>query len=560
MEKQILAAGYAGAEEYFLKLVLPIMFGCIGAFFITTFMFNLPMYIGVAFVVIGCIFSFVYPYANYEQKKISIHENLHLFITYAGTVSTLDISRSMFFKKSSEKRKFGEISDYCAKIVYLAKAWNLGFANACRRIAKFSPSAILGDFFDRLAAVLDFGEDLEVFLTAEQDAVMSEYASEYRKSLENIRAMQEVFISITISIAFAISSALLLPLLMGTEITVVIRYCLVGLIFVDVLLIMMIKFFIPSDRLCHKLKIKDEGTKMLNRTTMIVAPVCLIIFVLLFFLVKGLPFIFSAAAAVTPLAIVGLYANKEENIVFKRDKAYPSFIRALGSTIFARQGGVISSLMALRVHDFGVLQQTIINLYRRLRLGSEKMFSWTRFAGESGSNLITYFTHIFAESVYIGGNAEKIGRIISDNFLRILNLRKLRIQLAAGMRGALYGALVGFVVTIYMSATITEILSGMFSGAFQSDQISGNAAALFASVLPAVPPVDMVTIGMYIAFMIIIHSLISSAVIKMIDGGKIEAMFIDFPLMMWIGAVLSWILPRVSRWAMGTLVSGDAPA
>ena len=47
------------------------------------------------------------------------------------------------------------------KILYLAKQWNLGYAKTCRMIAKISPSAIFADFLDRMAAVLDFGEDLE---------------------------------------------------------------------------------------------------------------------------------------------------------------------------------------------------------------------------------------------------------------------------------------------------------------------------------------------------------------------------------------------------------------
>ena len=538
--------GYKGLGDFILRLVLPVLLTT-SVFSVGVLLFlDLPWYLPVVLIAIGLIFIIVYPIVLVERQKVSIHENIHLFITYAGTISTIDLDRSTFFKKVAQKKKYGYISDVAEKAVYLAKEWNLGFAQTLRKLATHSPSRIFADFLDRFAAIMDFGGELQTFLHEEQDAVMSDYEGQYKQALNNIGMLREVFIAITISVAFAMSIALLLPLLEGVSIMVAIKWALVGLILVDLMLVTLIMSFIPSDNLCHDLKHKDEGTKKIHTSFYITLPIALLILGVLFLFTK-LGFLLIVAISVTPFLITGIYATREENMVYNRDKAFPSFIRALGSTIHARQGGVVSSLGALRVHDFGVLNQMVINLFRRLKLGSDRDKSWYFFAAETGSNLINYFVHIFAESIYMGGHAQKIGEIISNNFTRLINLRSLRQQQASALRGALYGSLVGFIATIYITVSITTILSQMFSSAFVSTSGDGNLGNLVTSIIPPIPEVNMTMVGIYIAILVIIHAFVSSFIIKVVDGGHRMAFFFDFTLMLWIGAILSIIIPLVSQ-------------
>lgn len=552
MDRFISSMGFTSVNEFLFKFIVPVLVVCLGLFFSTLMFFNLPFWVPYMFLLAGFGFIAAYPTVVSEQKKVDIQENIHFFITYAGTIATLHINRAMFFKKISQKKKYGAISEMAEKIVYLAKAWNLGYARTCRKVAGLCPSRIFSDFLDRFAAVMDFGEDLEEFLTEEQDAVMDDYQTEYNKSLENIRLLQEVFISMTIAIAFAMSAALLLPLIMGVSIMVIVRWSLLGLIIMDVLLVLMIKTFIPTDTLCHKLKVKDEGTKKIMKTFYIMLPVSLLALTFLFWW-NRLSFLMNIAIATTPLIVVGIFATEEENIIFRRDKAFPALIRAVGGTIYTRQGGVISSIGALRVHDFGVLNPMMVNLYRRLRLGSDRFKSWIYFAAETGSNLITQFTHIFTESIYLGGNAQKIALIISKNFTRLLSMRKLRFQLASGLRGSLYGALLGFTTTVYMATSITKLLSGMFSNAFEASQVQGEMASIVNSILPPIPNVDMVQVNIYIGIMVLIHAAMSAFMVKLVDGGNKYAAFFDMNLMLWLGALLSWAVPFMARWAFGTL-------
>jgi flagellar protein FlaJ len=364
--------------------------------------------------------------------------------------------------------------------------------------------------------------------------------------------LQDMFISLTIAVAFAMSAALLLPLLMGVPIITVVQYGLLAMFLMDMSLILLIKTFIPADPLSINLGIKDEGQKRIDRWLLVCAPISIAaLFVLLYFFNAQL--IYAVTFASLPLFIVGVIAMQEENAIFARDKAYPPFIRAVGGTIYVRGGGVVSALGALQVHDFGVLQPMMNNLYRRLRVGTDKTKSWLYFSAETGSALIFHFTRIFTESIYLGGNGEKIGTIISANFSKLLNLRKLRLQLASSMRGALYGGLVGFVVTVYMAATITDLLSKLFGSVLVDE--SGGAQALFSSILPQIPPVDIGLVSTYIAVMVIIHALASAYVIKVIDGGKWEAMFFDVIIMLAVGCAIAYFVPKLSAWAFGGIIT-----
>jgi len=555
MEDYILDGGFKSYKEFLIKLVLPVMGVTIILFLGVLVLSSLPFFMPYVFLLLGIMFVVFYPYIIYEKRKVNIHENVHLFITYAGTLATLRLNRTMLFGKIAEEKEYGELAVVAEKIIYLSKQWNLGYAKTCRKMAVLSPSKIFGDFLDRLAAVLDFGEDLEIFLTEEQDAVMDDFSNEYNKSMQNIRMLEDVFISLTISIAFAMSAALLLPLLMGVDIIDIVRYSLYGLVVMDMLLILLIKGFIPSDRICHNLSIIDEGTKEVVKSFVIILPISFLLVAVLLY-IDIFPFLFNLAIGFTPLIIIGILATREENEVFKKDKAFPTFMRAVGGAVSTRGGGLTSSLGAIRVHDFGVLNKMLVNLYRRLKVGSERMKAWLYFAGESGSNLINYFVHIFSKSVYMGGDSIKISEIISKNFTRLMSLRKLRLQLAAGLRGALYGALLGFITTVYMSTAITHLLSGMFNNALENAMSQDNMANLVSSILPAIPDVNITLVNEYIGIIVIIHAFISALIIKLVDGGNKYAALFDFTIMVWIGAGLSWGIPLLSRWAFGNLSLG----
>ncbi len=541
--------GYMNLTDFIVKFVTPIVITCGGFaglifYFMAKFpeMTYIPKFLPWLVLLLGFGFVAFYPYILFEKKKVQINNNMHYYITYIGTLATLQISRSILFRKVAEKKTFGEIANISKKILYLSKSWNLGYAQTCRRIAVFAPSKLMGDFLDRFAAMLDFGQDLSTFLSEEQVTVLDEYEIEYKKSLENIKMLQEVFVSMTVATGFMMSIALLLPMIMGFSMEVIVQYSLMGVFILDMFMFLLIKSLIPSDSLEHNLKIKSkEQTEVLN-LFMMVLPISVMLVGVMFYL-NRLPFLLNIAIGITPLFYVGYKAQGLEDMIFKRDKAYPAFIRTVGSIVEIKQGAVTSTLASLRVHDFGTLNSMVINLYRRLRLACDKFESWIYFSAETGSNLIYQFTSIFAESIYLGGNAQKIGDIISNNFQRLLSLRRLRIQLAGGLKGAFYGSLIGFCAASYITARIAQTMADMFSKPFEMAQEGGGMNGVFSSIVPTTPEFDMGVVFMYIGLMVVTHAAVSALIIKLVDGGTKYAALYDFVIMIWLGAAISWFVP-----------------
>lgn len=538
LERLAMVVGYKNATEMIIKYFLP--FAGLSLFLIILLSLfissSLIMLLVVALLGLGVV---GYPLTLYSTKKKEINTNLHFFITYAGTVSTMDISRTGLFKHIAQKGTFGEISDIFRKALYIAKEWNLGFAGTCRTMARRVPSNIFRDFLDRLAVIMDFGQDLQTFFHEEQEAILDDYQAEYQKSLEVIKLIQELFIAFSISFSFTLAIALLAPVLLDYPMENLILYSSIVIILIDVVLIIMILQFIPSDPVFHSFDNYKE-----IRQTKVVFWVTLA-FCSLIFLILGLlpiPFFLRFAMSVTPLLLPAVMGSVAEDNVLKRDRQFPLLSRVLGSAIEVRNGAVITSLRSIQVHEFGSLHQMVVGLYRRLRIGSDKYKCWHLFAVESGSNLITNFSRIFAESVYLGGNAEQIGEIVSKNTQRLLSMRKMRLQLAQGLRGAFYGSLVGLAATMYVTSKISEMLVQLFS---PPTDVQEATASFVGSIIGSSVEVDFTKVMFYISMMIIGHAIASSTILKIIDGGSWYSSMVDFIIMVWIGALLSIFLPDI---------------
>jgi flagellar protein FlaJ len=458
IEQIILNMGYKNIADFFYKYVMPLSAVVLFFFFIALFILNaLPIFVPYLILLAGIGFILLFPYIQFSKKRVNIEENLHLFITYSGTISTSDISRHILFKKIAQRKTLGEIANISEKIEYFAKRWNLGFAKTCRQLATLSPSKIFSDFLDRLAVMLDFGENLGTFLNEEQASVMDDFASAYQKSLESIKSLQDIFISLTMALGFLMSIGLILPLISDTSITVVVRIAVFALLILDLFILMFAHAFIPSDKLIQNSDMIDADMRKLYKIVFICTPISFILLVMLFML-NIFPFLINIAIGVFPLFFIGIFAQKVETDVFTKDKAFPAFIRSLGTAIEIKSGAVMAALKSLEVHDFGPINNLVVNLYRRLKTGNDKRKCWKHFSAESGSNLIYQFSQIFAESIFLGGQPERTGEIISENFQRLLSLRKQKIQLASGLRGAFYGSLVGFSSAAYISAEIAQML------------------------------------------------------------------------------------------------------
>lgn len=539
IDKIVIAVGFQGIVDYLLNLALPILGASLFLAIILPLIIPSLITLSIMLIIATILFLVAYPFAKYSSMKQNINENLHFFITYAGTISTMKISRYMLFKRIAQKTVFGEISNVFEKVLYLSKSWNMGFAKSCRVMSKRTPSQILADFLDRFAVIMDFGEDLDIFLGDEQSAVLDDYSVEYKKSLEVIKMIQELFMALSVAFAFLVSTLLLAPLLIDIPVEGVMLVSLMGLIMMDAGIIVAIRNFIPSDALFHNLPDKNEYQKKIRKTFFITLSITMLSLILLIIFTK-LSFVIILALSLSPLVIPGMMAAKEEETVKRRDVQFPIFARVFGSAIEVRNGGVMSALKATQNHDFTVLNDMNISMYRRLRIGSDKFKSWYLYAVDSGSNIISNFSKIFSESIYIGGNAEKIGEIISKNVQHLIALRKLRWQLSQGLIGVFYGIMIGISLTIFITFRIAQKMFELFS----TEGLDSEIIQSFSStIMPMSYDINFDILLTYIVIMLVIHAFTSSWIIKIVDGGSFYTLMINLVLMMWIVALLYWLMP-----------------
>jgi len=62
----------------------------------------------------------------------------------------------------------------------------MGMAEACRFVAKRTPSQLFSDFLERFAFGVESGTDIRNYLQGEQQVVMADYETLYKETIQSI--------------------------------------------------------------------------------------------------------------------------------------------------------------------------------------------------------------------------------------------------------------------------------------------------------------------------------------------------------------------------------------
>ena len=223
-------------------------------------------------------------------------------------------------------------------------------------------------------------------------------------------------------------------------------------------------------------------------------------------------------------------------MVWKRDILFPPFIRSLGDVHQSKGGTLTTTVETLLPHNFGILNDMLERVYKRLKITKDKFNSWYFFAKESGSALIAEFMDIFVTVVYRGGSAATAGKIVSDNMSRINGLRDIKKEYSSGMKGSIYGSFFSFALTVYISLLISVLLMNIFSA--MTAGIDGVALQMIQGIFPTNNAADLNTSTAYVAIALTIHAFLSAFLYKEVDGGNYFSLFQDFVIMMWLGVII----------------------
>ncbi|WP_423793314.1 archaellar assembly protein FlaJ [Methanocaldococcus indicus] len=530
-------------RDYILKILLPafivsLILVIIGIKFFSGWLFYLFLLLPI--LILGS--AIAYPYILLDTKKTKINERLHIFISKFGTLSITDLDRKELLKiLSEEKEELGELAEESRKLFVLVDKWGMSLAEACRFLSQRTPSKEFADFLDRLAFAVDSGEELKDFLIKEQDIVMDDFAAFYRRMLYSLDMYKELYVSAMTSIAFFLSFVILVPFLLPYNFIVMATGGLLAFIITEALIIVLIKNKLTFDRLWHTGKNPTDTDKKLKKWLIISVVLTVVWFGFLIWAkyiamispFYKIPYMILTALGFTPLLIIGIIAYFEEEKVKRKEDVYPEFLRSLGGSVSAKGGGMIESLKYLSNHDFGPLTDDLKKLYKRLALNIDSNKAWRLFGYDSCSYLIQLFTDMFSRCIYFGGDAKTAANIISNNFRRILQLRKSKYQSVQQFVGVIYGLGGGLTLALYASLGVANMINYLYS--------SLNIPETVIQIIN-VMPISNLRLIEYIVFTVMVaYSAVSAYLIKLMDGGHKYVGFLHFVICVWICAIVAYL-------------------
>lgn len=532
--------------KYFLKFVLPLTLMGIGITLILIFLLpdifssGIPLIIAILIPIYCFLATIIYPIIEFEKRVNKINQEMHLFITRIGVLSTSEISSAAMFKVLSEMRAYGELAKEVGKIFNLVEKWGLDLGEACRIVARTTPSSLFADFLDRLAHAVESGEDAVTFFKSEQKVVMDQFELEYERALFSTEVMFEFFIAMITVSAFILVIAAIYPLITGEGALSLLALAVFVFIFVEVVFLFFLSAVIPKERLWHETGIKTDVDKKIKKTTILAVTLCILVslaILLLYILtsyIEIFPPLFIIAFVATPMLLPCYIIAKEEAKIKRREENYAAFIRSLGGAAETGSIGATPALKKLREHDFGPLTKNIDDLYKRLALGIDAHKSWEYFGAETGSDLTAKFSEMYVEGSRTGGNPREISKIISTNFLRIIGLRKKRYMSSSILLGILYGIAIAISFVLYVSLSLVDYMGEIGRGIDLPEGLTDIGVFYYTTY-------EFKIFSALLVLIIVIHAMISSIMNRVMGRGHKLAAFAHFVGLLWVGAIVAWI-------------------
>ena len=524
-------------QTYFTKYALPLVILGIATTAVLVYLFpalaadGFFKYVLLAIPFLFSVLAILFPLLLGERKKMQIERNLHLFLIRMSVLSTSKLPRKKMLEILSKVKEYEALSVEIEKIYKLMEYWNMGLADAARTVARKTPSPALADFLDRLAHSSDAGEDIEEFLSKERDVAVNVYLNKYETALKDLDLLNEIFVAVLISLMFMLVFISLLPVFVDLSITLILPGVALVFVIIEGMVLYLVKSLLPSDPIWHNMKEKTEVDKALTNVLPATYAVCAA--VAIFGILTGLPLTAVVAMVVSPLLYPGYMIRREEKKIRARDENYDAFMRAVGSYAASAGSAVTEGVGRLSKHDFGELTHAIEALFKRLLTRIDQIRAWNFFAAETGSNLISKFTEMYVVGLSVGGKVDKVIDIISENFVKLMGVRRKRYQASDNMLGTLYGMSIGITFTLFSALSLMEMLNLM------NEQFALSNTVI--SVPIALQSFDLNLAEAVFLLIVFAHALISANLVSFAGGSHKHSFYINFAVIVWISTVTALV-------------------
>ena len=513
-----------------------------------------------------------FPVLEVNRSAIKIEKEMHMFITRMGILSLGEVGADTIFDILRQMKDYGELAQEVKRIETLVDKWHTSLPEAARIVAQQSPSPLWTDFLDRMAFSIEAGQPIDAFMRAEQETVAEQYNTLYDTRLESVDTLKEIYVSLVSAGLFGLVVAgihlVLFEIGNGSSATPIelasrIRWLLLaGFLFVVIQLGALFAFraTIPDDQTFARDEF-DTPFRLLFRQTWLGASI-VSIFLLLFTMYvivaywEGLTTswdkygLILLAIPFTPLLIPSMLVHREEKKVLRRDEAYPDFIRALGGTAQARSAEPSTTIKALRGIDFGMLDESIDRLEKRLstRIDSER--AWDYFAADANSAVISRYNRIYIEGSQSSGEPAETADMVSRSVTNLLSLRRRRSLSASTMWGVAFGLLISSVVSLNVTISIVlqlgETIAGVASSIAETTDIGSISDSAGDFVLPVMEDPTAVEDNILMfkiiaSILILVQVLAVSLIATRLRGGGFTSAVGQMIQLLWVAAIASLV-------------------
>ena len=513
-----------------------------------------------------------FPILEVNRSAIKIEKEMHMFITRMGILSLGEVGADTIFDILRQMKDYGELAQEVKRIETLVDKWHTSLPEAARIVAQQSPSPLWTDFLDRMAFSIEAGQPIDAFMRAQQETVAEQYNTLYDTRLEGVDTLKEIYVSLVSAGLFGLVVAgihlVLFEIGNGSSATPIelatrIRWLLLaGFLFVIIQVGALFAFraTIPDDQTFARDEFETPFRLLFRQTWLGAGLVSIALFIVTVIVViaywesltttwdkYGLILL---ALPLTPLLIPSILVQREESKVLRRDEAYPDFIRALGGTAQARSAEPSATIRALRGIDFGMLDESIDRLEKRLstRIDSER--AWDYFAADTNSAVISRYNRIYIEGSQSSGEPAETADMVSRSVTNLLSLRRRRSLSASTMWGVAFGLLISSVVSLNVTISIVlqlgETIAGVATSIAETTDIGSISDAAGDFVLPVMEDptavADNILMFKIIAsILILVQVLAVSLIATRLRGGGFTSAVGQMIQLLWVAALASLI-------------------
>jgi flagellar protein FlaJ len=454
-----------------------------------------------------------------------------------SAAATAGISRDKLFEGAG--RLDYSTSRFFRRVHRVAQRLNYDYSHACEMVAETTEAESVQNLLLRLSTALSAGEPEEQFLARETEVQLELYGKKYERDIESLRKWTDAYVALMVSctLIVVISMVSMMIYSMGTGI-------IVGLAFVVLLVTIAGSWVIfsvaPHEVKTHHLARKSPEQYQMARLGQILLPVAAVFGAVLGFTFGLGPALIGSAVVLAPL---GYVAFRDDWKVDARDQDIATFLRALGGVMGAVGTTVGEGLSRLNRRSLGSLEPHVRRLYVRLGNNISPQLCWLRFAGETGSELVSRSVRTFWDGLRLGGDASRVGSLASAFAQKVALQRSTRKMVSTTFAWVVVPL---HAVLLAIMLFITEVMR-IFGGELAKVQDQSlnsdimNEAGVSNMILYSAPNMHFITL--FVGMMILVLTAANSFAPYAAGGGNRYKLCLFAAIMMFMSGVAIIVIP-----------------